>query len=98
MSKVEVNPTSETTDNTEQAATEVENGPSRFKGAAIRVFQNGKTVAERWSSQSVRAAGDLAGSARERIKNDPIRTAAISFAIGMTLGALISRYASRHQI
>jgi ElaB/YqjD/DUF883 family membrane-anchored ribosome-binding protein len=98
MSKAEVSPTSETTGNTGQPATELENERSRFKGAAIRVFQNGKTAAQRWSRQSVRAAGDLAGNARERIKNDPVRTAAISFAIGLTLGAFISRYATRHQI
>ena len=96
MSKAEVSPTSETTGNAEELPTQLQNERSRFKVTAIRVVQDGKTVAQRWSRQGLRAAGELAGNAREHIKNDPLLTAAISFVIGLTLGALITRRSIRH--
>ena len=98
MSKIEVSAAPETTEDAEQLTTQLQNERSRFKDAATRVFGDSKAMAQRWGRQGLRAAEGLAGSTRGHIENDPIRTAAISFVIGMTLGALIGRYASRHQI
>ena len=64
---------------------------SRLKAAASRVFQDGRAAAQRWSQQS----RVVAVSAKDRIKDDPVRSVAISFVVGLTLGALIGRLSGR---
>ena len=69
---------------------------SRFKDSAARVVQNGKTAAQRWGRQGLHAAEDLAGTARNRIEHDPVRSAVASLLIGVSLGALIT-WSIRHR-
>ena len=82
---------SEAGENGEQEPRNSESGASRFKTAASRVFQDGKAAAQHWGRQSRVAAV----SAKDRIKDDPVRSVAISFAIGLSLGALIGRLSVR---
>src|SRR5689334_17446072 len=76
---------------------EAESDASRFKAAAVRVMQTSKTAAQRWGRESVTAAGQLAGSATGRIKDDPLRSAAVTFGIGLGLGLLIGSCLGRQQ-
>ena len=86
----EENRLSETTNEGEQP-TESETEASRFKTAASRVYQDGKAAAQRWGRQS----RVVAVNAKDRIKDDPVRFVAISFVVGLTLGALIGRLSRR---
>ena len=70
---------------------ESENGTSRFRAAASRAVRTGKSAAQRLGRQS-RA---VAGNAKDRIQDDPVRSVVISFAVGLTLGALIGRLSGR---
>jgi ElaB/YqjD/DUF883 family membrane-anchored ribosome-binding protein len=82
---------SETSGNGGQEPTKSENGASRFKATASRVFQDGKAAAQRWRQQS----RVVAVNAKDRIKDDPLRSVVISFAVGLSLGALIGRLSGR---
>jgi len=95
MSKAEESAMSERTGQADEPLTSFENEGRRFRGAT-RVVQNGKTVAQRWSRQGLRAAQGLAGNARDRIKQDPVRSAVISVAIGLSLAALVAWRLKRH--
>lgn len=86
-----------TTGEAAQQATELENGASRFRAAASRVLYNGKSVAQRWGRQSLGTAGEWAGNATDHIKEDPLRAAAITFIIGLSLGVLIGWLSGRRQ-
>ena len=70
---------------------------SGLRDVASRVVQDGKTVAQRWGRQSLSAAEDFAENATDHIKHDPVRAAAISFVIGLGLGALVAWGSTRHQ-
>jgi|SoiMethySBSTD1v2_1073268.scaffolds.fasta_scaffold85200_3 ElaB/YqjD/DUF883 family membrane-anchored ribosome-binding protein len=74
-----------------EQARESEYGASRFRGAASRAVQTGKAAAQRWGRQS----RVVAVNATDRIKDDPVRSVVISFAVGLTLGALIGRLSGR---
>lgn len=90
MSTIEESGLSETTHVGEQAR-DPGNEASRFKAAASRVYQDSKAAAQRWGRQSrVVAVG-----AKDRIKDDPVRSVAISFVIGLSLGALVGRLSGR---
>jgi ElaB/YqjD/DUF883 family membrane-anchored ribosome-binding protein len=90
MSTSEESGFSETTNGGEQPE-ESENRTSRFKAAASRVFQDGTAAAQRWGRQS----RVVAVNAKDRIKDDPVPFVAISFVVGLTLGALIGRLSGR---
>lgn len=62
-----------------------------------RRAEDAGTVAQRWGRQSLSAAEDFAGNATDHIKHDPVRAAAISFVIGLGLGALVAWGSTRHQ-
>lgn len=68
-----------TTGNDGEQSRDFEIEASRFRSAASRAVRNGKAVAQRWGRQSRIAAEELAGNATHRIKDDPVRSAAISF-------------------
>ena len=70
---------------------ESENGRSRVRAAASRAVRTGKAAAKRWGQQS----RVVAVNATDRIKDDPVRSVVISFAVGLTLGALIGRLSGR---
>ena len=78
-------------------STETDNDAPRFKAAAVRVMQTSKTAAQRWGRESMTAAGQLAGNATGRIKDDPLRSAAVTFGIGLGLGVLIGWRLGRQQ-
>ena len=82
---------SETSGNGGQEPRKSKNEASRFKATASRVFQDGKAAARHWGRQS-RVVAD---NAKDRIKDDPVRSAAISFAVGLTVGVLIGRLSGR---
>ena len=95
MSKIE-NIIREKTEVADEVRSEVENEASRLKGAASRVVQQGKTTAQRWGRQGLHAAEGVAGNAKDHIINDPVRSAIISFLLGVGVGALISWCSSRN--
>ena len=81
----------ETSSQSGEEAVQGGNDKSRFKAAASRVVQNSRTAAQRLGRQSVSAAGQLAGNARGRIEEDPLRSAGVTFVIGLGVGLLIGR-------
>ena len=81
----------ESTENGGKQDGESENGGARFRAAASRAVRTGKAAAQRWGQQS----RVVAGNAKDRIKDDPVRSVAISFAVGLALGALIGRLSTR---
>jgi ElaB/YqjD/DUF883 family membrane-anchored ribosome-binding protein len=87
-----------TTGNDGEQSRDFEIEASRFRSAASRAVRNGKAVAQRWGRQSRIAAEELVGNATDRIKDDPVRSAAISFVIGLSLGALVGRWAVRQNL
>ena len=91
MSTSEQSDFSENIENGAEQPEESENGGSRFRAAASRAVRTGKAAAQRWGQQS----RVVAGNAKDRIKDDPVRSAAISFAVGLALGALIGRLSTR---
>jgi ElaB/YqjD/DUF883 family membrane-anchored ribosome-binding protein len=74
-----------------EQAREWENRASRVRAAASRAVQTGKATAQRWGQQS----RVVAVNATDHIKDDPVRSVVISFAVGLTLGALIGRLSGR---
>jgi ElaB/YqjD/DUF883 family membrane-anchored ribosome-binding protein len=82
---------SERTENGGEHSGESENGGSRFRAAAFRAVRTGKATAQRFGRQS----RVVAVSTKDRIKDDPVRSVVISFAVGLTLGALIGRLSGR---
>jgi ElaB/YqjD/DUF883 family membrane-anchored ribosome-binding protein len=89
MSKAEESGLVEKSGDAEEHVTQLENEASRLRAAASRVVQNGKTVAQRWGRQGLTAAEGLAGNATNHIKHDPVRSVAISFVIGLGVGAVV---------
>ena len=81
----------ESMENGGKQAGESENGESRFRAAASRAVRTGKSAAQRLGRQS----RVVAGNAKDRIQDDPVRSVVISFAVGLTLGALIGRLSGR---
>jgi ElaB/YqjD/DUF883 family membrane-anchored ribosome-binding protein len=90
MSTAEKNILSEESRETEERATNLEKEDSRFKAAAVRAVHSGKDVAQRWCKQGLTAAEGVAGYTADHIKHDPVRSAAISFAVGLSVGALVA--------
>jgi ElaB/YqjD/DUF883 family membrane-anchored ribosome-binding protein len=72
---------------------DLETEASRFRSAASRAVRNSKAVAQRWGRQT----RDVAANATDRIKDDPLRSAAITFVIGLALGALVGRWSGRQR-
>ena len=97
MSNGEENGLLETTRDAAERATRLENATSRFRAAASRAVHNGKSAAQRWGRQSLSTAGEWADNATEHIKEDPVRSAAITLLIGLGLGVLIAWWSGRRQ-
>ncbi|HEY1234756.1 MAG TPA: hypothetical protein VGH22_15360 [Candidatus Binatia bacterium] len=93
MSKIEESSFSERTGDTTDPFTQIEPDISRLRSAASRAVENGKAVAQRWGRQS----RSMCVNATDHIKDDPLRSAAITFVIGLSLGALVGRWSGRHQ-
>ena len=74
----------------EEQVMELEKENSRLRATVARLAGNVKEAAQRWGRQSRVTAEDLAGNATDRIKRDPVRSVAIGFAIGLSLGALMA--------
>jgi ElaB/YqjD/DUF883 family membrane-anchored ribosome-binding protein len=83
----------DTAGNGGEQARELETEASRFRSAASRAVKNSKAVAQRWGRQT----RDVAANATDRIKDDPLRSAAITFVIGLALGALVGRWSGRQR-
>lgn len=93
MSKIEERDFSERTRDAVEEFMPLDAEPSRFRAAASRVVHNGRSVAQHWGRQTQ----IVAANATDRIKDDPLRSAAITFVIGLSLGAMVGRWAGRQQ-
>ncbi|HLN96858.1 MAG TPA: hypothetical protein VK208_00090 [Pyrinomonadaceae bacterium] len=93
MSKAGESDLLERTDDAREHFSQLEREGSRFRAAASRAVHNGRTVAQRWGRQT----RIVAASATDRIKDDPLRSAAITFVIGLSIGAMVGRWAGRQQ-
>ena len=92
MSKIEESGFSQTGDAGEPF-TQLEPEASRLRSTASRAVRNGKVAAQRWARQS----RIVAVNATDRIKDDPVRAAEISFVIGLSLGALAGRWSGQQR-
>jgi ElaB/YqjD/DUF883 family membrane-anchored ribosome-binding protein len=93
MSKAEESDLLERTDDAREHFSQLEKEGSRFRAAASRAVHNGRSVAQRWGRQT----RIVAANATDRIKDDPLRSAAITFVIGLSIGATVGRWAGRQQ-
>ena len=93
MSKIEESGFFEKAHDAAEQFSQLEPEVSRLRSAASRAVQNGKAVAQRWSRQT----RDAAANATDRIKDDPLRSAAITFVVGLALGALVGRWSGRQR-
>ena len=69
---------------------QVEAGVGHLKEAAAEAIDDGLKSAKRAARHGWRAAEDLVDDARYQIKQRPIGTAAVCFAIGLGLGTVIT--------
>ena len=69
---------------------------SRLKVRASHAVEDAVTEARRLAKRSRYAAEDLVDDAQYRIKRDPLRSVAITFAVGLGVGALAGWLAGRH--
>jgi ElaB/YqjD/DUF883 family membrane-anchored ribosome-binding protein len=61
---------------------------SRLKTVASHAVEDAVTEAKRLAKRSRYAAEDLMEDAAHRVKRDPLRSVALGFAIGLSIGAL----------
>jgi ElaB/YqjD/DUF883 family membrane-anchored ribosome-binding protein len=61
---------------------------SRLKTAASQAIEDAVTGAKRFTKRSRYAAEDLLEDAGHRVKQDPLRSVALGFAVGLAMGAL----------
>jgi len=61
---------------------------SRLKTAASHAAEDAVTEAKRFAKRGRYAAEDLMEDAGHRVKRDPLRSVALGFAVGLSLGAL----------
>ena len=71
-------------DHVAQAAGEI----SRLKDVASHAVEDAVTEAKRMAKRGRYAAEDWVGTAAHRIKRDPLRSIAVSWAIGLCVGML----------
>jgi ElaB/YqjD/DUF883 family membrane-anchored ribosome-binding protein len=74
---------------------EVGGGASRLKTAASHAVEDAVTEAKRFAKRGRYAAEDLMEDAAHRVKHDPLRSVALGFAIGLSMGALAVWVATR---
>ena len=67
---------------------EVGDGASHLKTAASHAVEDAVTEAKRVAKRGRYAAEDLMEDAAHRVKRDPLRSVALGFAIGLSIGAL----------
>jgi ElaB/YqjD/DUF883 family membrane-anchored ribosome-binding protein len=67
---------------------EVGSEASRLKTAASHVVEDAVTEAKRLAKRSRYAAEDVMEDAAHHVKRDPLRSVALGFAIGLSMGAL----------
>jgi ElaB/YqjD/DUF883 family membrane-anchored ribosome-binding protein len=67
---------------------EVRDEASRLKTAASYAIEDAVTGAKRFAKRSRYAAEDLLDDAGHRVKQDPLRSVALGFTVGLAMGAL----------
>jgi ElaB/YqjD/DUF883 family membrane-anchored ribosome-binding protein len=67
---------------------EVGGGASHLQTAASHTVEDAVTEAKRFAKRGRYAAEDLMEDAAHRVKRDPLRSVALGFAIGLSIGAL----------
>ena len=74
---------------------EVGDEASRLKTAASHAVEDAVTEAKRFAKRGRYAAEDLMEDAAHRVKHDPLRSVALGFALGLSMGALAVWVATR---
>jgi ElaB/YqjD/DUF883 family membrane-anchored ribosome-binding protein len=74
---------------------EVRGEASRLKTAASHAVEDAVTETKRFAKRGRYAAEDLMEDAAHRVKQDPLRSVALGFAIGLSIGALAVWVATR---
>src|SRR5205807_1426719 len=69
---------------------------SRLRVRASHAAEDGLIEARRLANRGRRAAEDLVDETAYRIKRDPLRSVAITFAVGLGIGALAGFLAGRN--
>jgi ElaB/YqjD/DUF883 family membrane-anchored ribosome-binding protein len=69
---------------------------SRLKTETFQALEDGISAARRWARRSRAATEDLIEDASHHIKHEPLRSVAMSLAIGFGLGALAVWVATRN--
>ena len=67
---------------------EVRDDASRLKTAATHAVEDAVTEAKRFAKRGRYAAEDLMEDAAHRVKRDPLRSVALGFVLGLSIGAL----------
>jgi ElaB/YqjD/DUF883 family membrane-anchored ribosome-binding protein len=67
---------------------EVRDEASRLKTAASHAIEDAVIEAKRFAKRSRYAAEDLLDDAGHRVKQDPLRSVALGFAVGLAMGGL----------
>ena len=68
---------------------------SRLKTEASQAVEDAVTEAKRLAKRSRYAGEDLIDDAAHRVKRDPLRSVALGFAVGLSVGALAVWLATR---
>jgi len=74
---------------------EVRDEASHLKTAASHAMEDAVTDAKRFANRGRYAAEDLMEDAAHRVKRDPLRSVALGFAVGLSVGALAVWLATR---
>jgi ElaB/YqjD/DUF883 family membrane-anchored ribosome-binding protein len=74
---------------------EVRDEASHLKTAASHAMEDAVTDAKRFAKRGRYAAEDLMEDAAHRVKRDPLRSVALGFAVGLSVGALAVWLATR---
>ena len=74
---------------------ELRDEASRLKTAASHAVEDAVTETKRFAKHGRYAAEDLMEDAAHRVKRDPLRSVALGFAVGLSVGALAVWLATR---